>query len=290
MGTTGRMMPGIMASVLIVFLLTGCGRNGGNGSRVPVARVFDNYLYMDDLVDVLPEGLPAEDSLAAARDFVNKWVRSQLILNKAELNLTDEEKDVEQQIEDYRSSLLIYIYEQSYTKQMLDTLISDGEIQAYLEDNPSNFVLPETIIQGSFIQVPATAPEIYRLRQWCNSGDPENDGNIEAYCVEHAESYDHFEGRWVNLSEVLELLPRRLYSPESTVRNRRLIEMRNVDSTYYYFLTVRNYALGGDVSPLDLVEDDIRSILLNKRKMEIVNDLESSIFNDGQDRGYFTIY
>ena len=48
-----------------------------------------------------------------------------LLLNKAELNLTDEEKNVEQQIENYRSSLLIYAYEQSYIRQHLDTVVTD---------------------------------------------------------------------------------------------------------------------------------------------------------------------
>lgn len=287
---TGRITPGIVVLVLLVMLMPQCGREGGSNRREPLARAFDNYLYPEDMKDVLPEGLPIDDSLAVARDFINKWVRSQLILNKAELNLTEEEKDVEQQIEDYRTSLLIYIYEQSYTNQLLDTVILDDEIQAYLEENPSNFVLPETIIKGSFIQVPSSAPEVYRLRQWCTSGDPENDANIEAYCVEHAETYDHFDDRWVNLSEVLELMPRTLYSPDYSVRSRKLIEMRNTDSTYYYFLSIRNYALGGEVSPIDLVADNIRSIILNKRKIEIVSDLESNIYNDGQDRGYFTIY
>ena len=285
-----RRVPVILVAALLLLLVAQCSRNGGSNRREPIARAFGNYLYKDDLTDVMPAGLPTDDSLAVVRDYVNKWVRSQLILNKAEENLTDEEKDVEQQIEDYRTSLLIYIYEQSYTKQTLDTLISEDEINSYLEENPSNFVLPETIIKGSFIQVPASAPEIWRFRQWCTSGDPENDASIEEYCVEHAETYDHFDDRWVNLSEVLELMPRSLYAPDATVRSRRLIEMRNVDSTYYYFLTIRDYALGGDVSPKDLVEDDIRSIILNKRKIEIVNHLESNIYNDGQDRGYFTIY
>ena len=52
-----------------------------------------------------------------SRDFIEKWVRNQLLLNKAEINLTDEEKNVELQIENYRSSLLIYAYQQSYLRQ-----------------------------------------------------------------------------------------------------------------------------------------------------------------------------
>ena len=269
-------------------IITGCARNHGNGRNIPVARVFDHYLYLDDLKGVIPNGLSAVDSIAVIQDFIDKWVRNQLILNKAELNLTDDEKDVEQQIENYRTSLLIYVYEQSYIRQQLDTVVTDQEILEYLNDNPSNFMLGDAILKGSFIQVPATAPEIYKLRQWCLSEDPGNVAEIESYCVEHAEQYDHFDDRWVDLSEVLELLPGRLYNPESTIKSKRLVEMR--DSTYYYFLSVRDYALSGEVAPFDLVMDDIRSIIMNKRKIEIVNKLESDIYNEGQDRGFFTIY
>ncbi|MBN2482385.1 MAG: hypothetical protein JXB19_11630 [Bacteroidales bacterium] len=274
--------------IFIVMITTGCARNSGNGKKIPVARVYDTYLYLDDLKAVTPAGLPTADSIAVVRDFIDKWVRNQLILKKAELYLTDEEKDVEQQIEDYRTSLLVYVYEQSYIRQNLDTVITDREILEYLNENPSNFLLSESVVKGSFIQVPVTAPEIYRLRQWCNSDDEGNTAEIETYCFQHAERYDHFDDRWVNLSEVLEFLPGRLYNPESTIRSRRLVEMR--DSTYYYFLTIRDYALAGEAAPVDLVSHDIRSIILNKRKIQIVNELESDIYNDGQNRGYFTIY
>ncbi len=65
----------------------------------------------------IPAGITGADSIAMVRDFKERWIRNQLLLNKAELNLTDEEKNVEQQIENYRSSLLIYAYEQSYIRQ-----------------------------------------------------------------------------------------------------------------------------------------------------------------------------
>ena len=76
-----------------------------------------------------------------SKDFIEKWVRNQLLLNKAEINLTDEEKNVEQQIENYRSSLLIYAYEQSYLRQNLDTVVTDKEIEDYYKENQSNFIL-----------------------------------------------------------------------------------------------------------------------------------------------------
>jgi len=80
--------------LILLIMIPGCSKNSGNNKNIPVARVFDEYLYLEDLNDVIPSGLPAGDSIAVVRDFIDKWVRNQLILNKAELNLTDDEKDV----------------------------------------------------------------------------------------------------------------------------------------------------------------------------------------------------
>ena len=74
----------ILIVSLLAVLLHSCGRDGNNGRHIPVARVLDRYLYLDDLRNIIPAGLSAEDSLTVARDFIDNWVRQQLILNKAE--------------------------------------------------------------------------------------------------------------------------------------------------------------------------------------------------------------
>ena len=59
---------------------------------------------------------------------------------------------------------------------------------------------------------------------------------------------------------------------------------------YYYFLNAKEIAPEGTVSPLEIVKNDIQSIILNKRKIKLINELESSIYSDAQNREHFTIY
>ena len=103
----------------------------------------------------MPVGISSTDSASVVKDFIEKWIRNQLLLNKAEINLTEGEKDVQAQIENYRSSLLIYAYQQSYLRQELDTLVGDQEIENYYKENQSNFVLGEPLMKGLFIKLPA---------------------------------------------------------------------------------------------------------------------------------------
>jgi len=210
------------------------------------------------------------------------------MLNKAELNLSDTEKDVEQQINSYRSSLLIYAYEQSYLRQNLDTLVTDKEMEDYYKENQSNFVLGNTLIKGLYIKLPVTAPELYKVRQWYRSDDPENIKSLEGYCFKFAAVYDHFNDGWITLNEVLGMMPAGTAQQESGLLSRRYFEGR--DTSFVYYLHIKEIAASGTVSPLDIVKKDVQSIILNKRKIKLINELETSIYSDAQDREHFNIY
>ena len=60
-----------------------------------LVKVYDKYLYQDDIAALVPEGTTPQDSALKVRSYVEVWVRKQLMIKKAELYLTDEQKDVE---------------------------------------------------------------------------------------------------------------------------------------------------------------------------------------------------
>jgi hypothetical protein len=280
----------VMKMILFIgaVLISGCTSPKEKVQEKPLARVLDHYLYRNDLAGVIPHNLSAEDCTKIVKDFVEKWVRNQLILSKAELNLTEEEKNVELQIENYRSSLLIYAYEQSYLRQNLDTLVTQAEVESYYKENQSNFILNESLMKGVFIKVPVKAPEIYKVRQWVRSENPENIKNLEGYCFKYASVFDHFNDGWIKMNEILPMIPAVWGNSESAILSRRYIETH--DSSFYYFLSAKEIVPAGNVSPLETVKNDIQSIILNKRKIKLINELESNIFSDAQNREHFTIY
>lgn len=273
--------------VLIVLFLAGCSNRPEKSTEKPLARVHDKYLFPGDLNGVVPVGISSNDSASIVKDFIEKWIRNQLLLNKAEINLTEEEKDVQAQIENYRSSLLIYAYQQSYLRQELDTLVGDQEIENYYKENQSNFVLGEPLMKGLFIKLPAKSPEMYKLRQWYRSDDAENIKLLEGYCFKYAAVYDHFNEGWVNLNEVLRMIPSgEMY--KNTLEYRKYLEVKDNDN--YYFLNIKEIAPEGTVTPFDLVKNDIHYIILNKRKVQLINELDVSIYSDAQNHEHFTIY
>ena len=273
--------------VVIIVVLASCIKSPEKSTEKPLARVYDKYLYPEDLQGVVPVGISSTDSASVVKDFIEKWIRNELLLNKAEINLTDAEKDVQAQIENYRSSLLIYAYQQSFLRQELDTVVGAQEIENYYKENQPNFILGEPLMKGLFIKLPAKAPEIYKLRQWYRSDDPEKIKLLEGYCFKYAAIYDHFNEGWVNLNEVLRMIPSG-DTYKNTLDYRKYLEIK--DNEYYYFLNIKEIAPEGTVTPFDLVRNDIHYIILNKRKVQLINELDVSIYSDAQNREHFTIY
>ncbi len=278
----------LIAAVCISPVLVSCMELDSRNREKSLARVYERNLYLSDIQDIFPPNVSPQDSVLILQNYVDKWIKKQLILQKAELNLTEEQKDVRQQMDEYRSSLLIFKYEQSLILQKLDTIILQEEIQAYYEENQSNFVLDENIVKALYIKLPADAPNLYRARQLYRSEREEDFQQLESYCYQYAVKYDYFDDRWISFSRIMDELPDPLRNPESYLRYNRFIEQQ--DSAFRYYVKVREYHLASSTAPHEYVEQKIRSIILNQRKVQFVKELENNIYLDALNKGNFTIY
>ena len=278
----------LLQGLILLSCTLSCTQLEPRNRENPLATVVGKNLYPSDLKDIFPGNLSPEDSLLILQNYVDKWVKKQLILQKAELNLTEEQKDVRLQIEEYRSSLLIYKYEQNLILQKLDTLIPAEQIEDYYTENPSNFNLDRHIVKALFIKLPRDAPELWRVRQWYRSDREEDFRELESYCYLYGVNYDYFDDRWIPFTTISRALPNEILNPESFLRWNRYIEQQ--DSSFRYMVRLREYCLAGTVAPLPYVEQKIRSIILNKRKVQFVRDLENNIYTDALNKGSFTIY
>ncbi len=274
--------------LLFITLIFACTSNSEKKGDIPVARVYDKYLYNTDLQGVVPASLSEIDSLALVKDYIDKWVRKQLLLYKAETHLSEEDKNVEKQIDDYRTSLLVFRYEQNLIQQKLDTVTTSEEVEKYFNENSSNFILNEHLVKALYIKVPRTAPDLWKLRRWYKSDEEEHVKELEEYCYNNAEKYDYFNDDWVEFKIIEEQLPRLYTSSANILKSRNTIEIR--DDVYYYFVRFYEYKLEGSVAPLEYVEHNIRSIILNKRKIQYIKKLEAEIYNDAMDHGNFNVY
>ena len=266
-------------------LLASCG--GDDTAKDAVARVYDKYLYKSEVSRAVPYGLLPKDSAQIAQEYIDQWIRRNLVLKRAENNLTEEQKDVNQQIEDYRASLLIYAYERELVRQKLDTVVSQTEIEAYYKSNPANFELKSNIIKLRYIKLPASSPNGDKAGKWFNSSAQADRNKLEQYCKMYAVNYLLDDANWLLFDDVLKEIPISDYSIEKFNRNQRNLDIKDKD--YRYFVSVTGFLVKESSAPLSYEKTNIRNIILNKRKIKLIEQMQRDVYNDALNEKDFEI-
>ena len=277
------------AGLSFILVLSACSDYGASNNREVVARTGDSYLYADDLPPILNNSLSKEDSISIVRNFIDRWIKKELMLSRAELNLTREYiTEMNQKLEETKASLMIYQYQQQMMLQRMDTIVRPAEIESYYSDHIQTFKLSSPLIKALFIKIPIEAPNIDRVRRWYRSDNQDNLQSLESYCYQFADKYDDFGEEWINISYLLSVLPNEIPRVERYLRNNTYYEVS--DSLFHYFVDIREFRLSGAESPVEYVNDDIRNIILNNRKIIFLQDLENGIYNEAIKENIFKIY
>ena len=273
---------------LFCLLLISCKNMNNQEQEKPVARVFDSYFYPADIDRLIPDGVPTDDSSRIARRLIEEWVREKLLLNRAEQYLSVDQKNVEKQIDEYRSSLITFKYKQILLSQNLDTLVKEEELNEYYNLNSSNYILDSDVVKVNYVKVPVDAPQISDVRRWYRSEEAEDLDNLEKFCISFASNYMIKGDNWLKTNSLFEATPLNVSNLSNYLNYTKNIELN--DSTYYYFIHIIERIQEGQIAPLSLVKEDIQSVIINKRKIKFIEDLETSVYNDGRAKNKVEIY
>ncbi len=257
-------------------------------SSEPVAKAGDAVLYYDDIKDLVPAGTSSKDSILLIKQFVDNWVREVLVIQKAEQNLDEEQKNVEKQLNDYRKSLITYIYEKELVKQKLDTIVSDTEIEEYYNSNKAEFELKDNIIKVIYVKVSKKAPGIDKLKKWYRSDNMKDREQLASYCHQFADNFYLDDSSWLLFDDLLKEIPIQTYNKELFLQNNRLVEVS--DSLNHYFLSIKDFKIRNSSSPLSFEKENIKNIILNKRKLALINTMKQDVYNDALNNNKIEIY
>lgn len=272
---------------LSILLCFGCGpRNTETDERV-AAKVGDLTLLAEDVESAITEDLSSEDSLIMAQSFVRNWVTQTLLLERAELNLSAEQLDVSEKLEEYRQSLLIYLYQKEYVRQQMDTAVTEVELLEYYEANKDNFKLKDNIARMLFVRLANNNKDVSKVMKWCRSDKEEDQEELNAYCQQHAIKFMLMEDRWSVFDDVIAEIPQDLYGSSNSLFRKSTVELS--DTTGTYILSIKETKSRGEVAPMEFEASSIRGIILNKRKIDLVKSLEQQIFDEGLSKNHVRI-
>lgn len=281
-------MRNIPVLVIIFVIIAACADLKSSNNRTVVATAGERTLYLDQLPDLPGNALPEEDSISIVKNYIDRWIKRELLLKKAEANLSPEyQAEIDLKLEETRANLMIYQYEQQMMLQKMDTTVSIDEITAYYDKHNETLNLGSDIVKALFIKVPAEAPNSSKLIQWLRNGSQSDMQELEAYCYQFAVKYDDFGEEWVDLNFLMRELPENI-SRISLLRNNSVVEAS--DDHFRYIIQVREHRLRGTMAPLEHSREDIRNIIINNRKIGFLQELEKGVYNEALRENRFKIY
>jgi hypothetical protein len=274
--------------LIIIILLTACNNKTNQIKRIVVAQVGDIFLYYDEIPKLIQSGISSEDSTAIIQNYINKWIKKELLFMKAEQNLTTEFKnEIETQLKETRANLFIYQYQRQMMLDKMDTTITEEEMESYYATNEKNFLLNSNIVKALFIKVPVETPGIDKIRLWARSNEQKDLQQLESYCYQFAEKFDDFNEEWVTLDRLSVELPQDIMNQDDFLKRNTWFETR--DSSSVYMITIRDYRQRSSLAPFDYVKNDIKSVILNNRRFEFLQTLENGIYNEAIKENTFKI-
>ena len=258
----------------VVLLLSSCFNN--KEGRI-IASVNEKDLMLEEVLEEMP--IQIEDSSFFVERYMNDWIRNQLMIYHAEINLSSAIQNYEKQIKEYRASLLIYAYQQELINQNFDTSISLKQVTDYYNQYKDEFKLSKNIFKGRFIVVDRSAPKLINLNKWYKSNKESSLEDLNDYCQQFAKEYYLEDDRWQYFSIFNQKLPEYIIEESYFLENTKGVVFEDDNLRYYVF--IKDYLINGSISPLEMEQEKIKNVLLNKNKIEYLKQLEDELYQNG---------
>lgn len=287
-----RNLTTLLLLTLLVLALLGCkpdkSENTARTNEKIIAKVGGQVLYGADIREMIPGNISKADSLAFLNRYADAWVRKHLLLARAEAAAKDDAGEIEQKIVDYRHYLQLQVFEKQYVGQNLDTNVTDTEVAAYYRANPENFALPENIARAWLASFPKSAPNLGRARNWMRGNTPKQRKELQSYCYRFAKFYHLDDSSWIKFDELIRQTPfRKAANQSELLKNNRFTETS--DEQNVYLLTTKEVRLSSQTAPLPFVRRQIRDLIINKRKVTLIHELEKKVYEEARKAKSFQI-
>jgi len=276
--------------IVIVFCLlavVACKKSFNVKNSEALVKVGNNVLYRSVLEENIPNGLSREDSVIAAEHFIHSWI-SEILLYDIALKNLNEKESIDQLVENYRRSLLIYHYEEQLVNEKLSNEIDEQSLSDYYNQNKDKLKLERPLVKGLFLKVPVTAPQLDEIRTWYKSATSASRENLDKYCLNNSATFNYFADTWTDFNDIINNFPKSQITGEDLKIQKKTVEKQ--DDNFFYFLNITDFLLAGDNAPYEYAKSSIREILVNQRKIDFLKKTEEDLYQRAIDKGEVQFY
>jgi len=253
-----------------------------------LAKVNTSSLYLNDLKLFPFTGLSKPDSVVMMQNLINKWASNEVFYQQALNYLSEDELNVDKEIEDYKKDLITYKFQLKLIDEKLDTTISDAQIEEYYNANEQNFLLRSNIVKVLYVKTPVSIPNLDKLKKLCVSTNPKDAEQLKSLCIQYANNYFMNDNTWLMFDDLKKEIPQLKEVPDYSIQDGKIFEFTDANS--YYFLKIIEVKSKNTLSPLNFEKNNIKNILLNQRKQKLITTIKKDFFEKAKSNKELEIY
>ena len=254
-----------------------------------VARVNDTYLYKSDIENLVLDGTPKEDSILRVNNFINHWATQQLLMNGARVNLSqDKQEAFNNLVNQYKNDLFTKAYLEALVKRSIDTLVTQNEAEDVYNRNIETFKLNEELIKFRYINVAESNADLKDIETRFKRFDNEDKKLLDSIAIQF-KSYSLNDSIWIRVNQAILKIPTlNAENKKELLKKSNFIQLK--DSLGLYLMQINEVLFRNEIAPIEFVMPTIKQIVINKRKLEFIKELEKDITKDAIKNKQFEIF
>ena len=244
-----------------------------------MARVGEEFLSYSYLNDLIPENISVEDSVELANKIISEWATSKLLLQNAQNNLNENEKEsIDEKSKKYRDNLILSDYKNKISKNNPDTVVTDNEIKVFFENNSKNFTLYNEIIQGRYLKLNKNNFNINEIKRRFNRFNPDDRYFFDSISIQLL-NYSFNDSTWINKNLFFNKIPTLNNDEIQRIVKNNLFYIKE-DSLALYLIKINKYKKANDYAPLDYIYERIRELISNRKRIDYLTKIEKELIED----------
>ena len=260
-------------------ILVGCDSITSSNQDRLIARAENHYLYLSDLERNLKSFSSVEDSLIQATNYINNWAREKLFFEKSLINLPQEKiSDLTNLVDAYKNNLFINAYREFVLKSTMGSFDTKSIIDSFYKVNKQNFLLKEPIFRVRYISFPLDNVVRKQITRRFKRYNVEDVKFLDSLSFQFS-SYFLSDTVWLNQIEVREQLNNlNQKQKELFLKSPNYYEVK--DSLVIYLFQLAERLERGNIAPISYIENTIRDILFNQKKLELLRSFDNGVLQD----------
>ncbi len=272
-----------------VSLWVSCKQGGSEpeaGVKMIAKAGDENYSLDDFKQDYISTGI-VKDSSYNSKKVIDKWATESLFYQEALKRLNAEEISVDKQVEEYKRSLINYVYQSRLIEANLDTTVTGQEIENYYNDHRDNFILKENLIKVNYLKVPVSAVALPKIKKLVWGQTEKDKQQLRDLCAQFAENFFMNDSTWLYLEDIKKEIPALRDQPDFNLSTGKVVEFS--DDQYYYYLKVRDVKVKNGLSPINFEYQNIKRFIINNRKTQLITEYKKTLLEKAKSNKTFKI-